>query len=135
MAISEYAVLTTLVCSFCNLVSRKWKNLFKYDEKANIAWGEVLEEAGVQVHYSIPGIKVHAKMAVIIRKENNRNMTYAYLSTGNFHEGTANVYSDLGIFTKDIRLTFDSVKLFNFLNLYFSTSMWTHTKTELTALS
>lgn len=87
----------------------------RFDEKANIAWGEVLERAGVHVHYSIPGIKVHAKMAIIIRKENDRNMSYAYLSTGNFHEGTANVYSDLGIFTKDIRLTFDSVKLFNFL--------------------
>ncbi len=87
----------------------------RFDEIANIEWGEKLEKVGVQVHYSLPGIKVHAKVAIVIRKEDNRNATYAYLSTGNFHEGTANVYSDVGIFTKDIRLTFESVKIFNFL--------------------
>lgn len=87
----------------------------RFDEIANIAWGEKLEKAGVKVLYSIPGIKVHAKMAIVIRKENMKNKTYAYLSTGNFHEGTANVYSDLGIFTQDIRLTYESVKLFNYL--------------------
>lgn len=87
----------------------------RFDEKANIVWGERLQKAGVKVLYSIPGIKVHAKMAIVIRSEMNKNSTYAYLSTGNFHEGTANVYSDLGIFTKDIRLTFESVKLFNYL--------------------
>ena len=87
----------------------------RFDEIANIKWGEKLQKAGVNVLYSIPGIKVHAKMALIIRNEKGKNSTYAYLSTGNFHEGTANVYSDLGIFTKDIRLTFESVKLFNYL--------------------
>ncbi len=87
----------------------------RFDEIANIKWGEKLQKAGVNVLYSIPGIKVHAKMALVIRKEMNKNNTYAYLSTGNFHEDTANVYSDLGIFTKDIRLTFESVKLFNYL--------------------
>ena len=87
----------------------------RFDESANIAWGERLEKAGIQVHYSLPGIKVHAKLALVVRKENKRNVTYAYLSTGNFHEGTANVYSDFGLFTKDIRLTYESVKLFNFL--------------------
>ena len=87
----------------------------RFDEIANITWGERLERAGVRVLYSIPNIKVHAKMAIIIRNEEGKNNTYAYLSTGNFHERTANVYSDLGIFTKDIRLTFESVKLFNYL--------------------
>lgn len=87
----------------------------RFDEIANIKWGEKLQKAGVKVLYSIPGIKVHAKMALVIRNEKGKNSTYAYLSTGNFHEGTANVYSDLGVFTKDIRLTFESVKLFNYL--------------------
>ena len=87
----------------------------RFDESANILWGETLQKEGVQVYYSIPGIKVHAKVALIIRKEHGQNATYAYLSTGNFHEGTANIYSDVGIFTKDIRLTFESLKIFNFL--------------------
>ncbi len=87
----------------------------RFDEIANITWGERLEKAGVKVLYSIPNIKVHAKMAIILRSEEGRSQTYAYLSTGNFHERTANLYSDFGLFTKDIRLTFESVKLFNYL--------------------
>lgn len=87
----------------------------RFDERANIKWGEKLEKAGVQVNYSLPGIKVHAKTAIVIRKEEQKNAVYAYLSTGNFHERTANVYSDFGIFTKDKRLTTECIKLFNFL--------------------
>ena len=87
----------------------------RFDEEANIYWGEKLQKAGVTVHYSMPGIKVHAKMATIIRQENNHQAIYSYLSTGNFHEGTANVYSDIGIFTKDERLTKETIKLFNYL--------------------
>ncbi len=87
----------------------------RFDEIANITWGERLEKAGVKVLYSIPNIKVHAKMAVVLRTEEGRTQSYAYLSTGNFHERTANVYSDIGIFTKDIRLSFECVKLFNYL--------------------
>ena len=87
----------------------------RFDEEANLKWGEKLEEAGVQVKYSIPGIKVHAKMASIIRQEDGINHVYSYFSTGNFHEGTANVYSDYGLFTYDKRLTQESIKLFNYL--------------------
>lgn len=87
----------------------------RFDEEANLAWGERLEEAGVQVHYSIPGIKVHAKMASVIRHEEDENVVYSYFSTGNFHERTANVYSDFGLFTFDKRLTMESIKLFNYL--------------------
>lgn len=87
----------------------------RFDEEANLRWGEKLEEAGVQVHYSIPGIKVHAKMATIIRQEEGENHVYSYFSTGNFHEKTAIVYSDYGLFTYDKRLTHESVKLFSYL--------------------
>jgi len=87
----------------------------RFDESANIIWGERLEKAGVKVLFSIPNIKVHAKMALVLRTEGGRSETYTYLSTGNFHERTANVYSDFGLFTKDIKLTFESVKLFNYL--------------------
>ncbi len=87
----------------------------RFDEEANLAWGERLEAAGVKVHYSIPGIKVHAKIATVIKQTDSGVKTYTYLSTGNFHEKTAHVYSDFGLFTADPRLTQDSIKLFNFL--------------------
>ena len=87
----------------------------RFDEEANLAWGERLEAAGVKVHYSIPGIKVHAKIATVIKQTPDGQKTYCYLSTGNFHEKTANVYSDFGIFTSDSRITKDAIKLFNFL--------------------
>ncbi len=87
----------------------------RFDEEANLIWGERLENAGVTVHYSIPGIKVHAKMATVIRQENGQSELYSYFSTGNFHERTANVYSDFGLFTYDHRLTKESIKLFNYL--------------------
>ncbi len=87
----------------------------RFDEKANLEWGERLEKAGVNVHYSLPGIKVHAKMAIIRRIEDSNPNIYAYLSTGNFHEDTAKIYSDIGIFTKDKRITNEVTRLFSFL--------------------
>ncbi|MFT6811326.1 MAG: polyphosphate kinase [Saprospiraceae bacterium] len=87
----------------------------RFDEEANITWGAKLQKAGVKVYYSIPGIKVHAKTATVIRREGSEQALYCYLSTGNFHEKTANVYSDIGLFTKDKRLTSESIKLFNYL--------------------
>lgn len=87
----------------------------RFDEEANLQWGERLEAAGVKVHYSIPGIKVHAKIATVIKQTDQGQKTYCYISTGNFHEKTANVYSDFGLFTADPRLTKDAIKLFNFL--------------------
>ena len=87
----------------------------RFDEEANLKWGEVLEKAGVDVHYSFPGLKVHSKSALIIRKERGKTKLYAYMSTGNFHEGTARVYSDLGLFTTDRRITLEVSRLFSYL--------------------
>ncbi len=87
----------------------------RFDEEANLDWGERLENAGVSVQYSFPGVKVHSKIALITRQENNRTMLYTYLSTGNFHEGTAKVYSDFGLFTADERLTKEVARVFSFL--------------------
>jgi polyphosphate kinase len=70
-----------------------------------LEWGERLEKAGVRVHYSLPGVKVHSKLALVRRIEDGHPKLYAYLGTGNFHEETAKVYSDFGIFTADTRLT------------------------------
>ncbi|MFQ5446822.1 MAG: polyphosphate kinase 1 [Saprospiraceae bacterium] len=87
----------------------------RFDEAANLAWGEKLEKAGVKVAYSLPGVKVHSKMALVRRQEDEGVRYYSYLSTGNFHEGTAKIYCDFGLFTADDRLTGEVTRLFDFL--------------------
>lgn len=87
----------------------------RFDEEANLRWGEELERNGVTVHYSFPGLKVHAKLAMVRRIEKDGPIMYTYLSTGNFHEGTARVYSDLGLFTADERITGEVAQVFSFL--------------------
>jgi len=87
----------------------------RFDEEANLKWGERLEESGVQVRYSFPGLKVHSKSALVRRMENGVEQLYVYLSTGNFHEKTAALYSDFGMFTADKRLTSEIARLFAFL--------------------
>ena len=87
----------------------------RFDEEANLKWGETLQKAGVSVYYSMPGIKVHSKLALVTRKEGRKNKLYAYLGTGNFNEDTARIYSDLCLFTADERLTEEIVRLFSYL--------------------
>ncbi len=87
----------------------------RFDEEANLSWGEELEKAGVSVYYSMPGFKVHSKLALVRRVENGKPHLYTYLGTGNFHEDTAKVYSDFGIFTADKRLTSEAARIFTFL--------------------
>ncbi len=87
----------------------------RFDEENNLVWGEKLEAAGVNVHYSFPGLKVHSKIALVRRKEKKGIKDYVFLSTGNFHEDTAKVYGDLGLFTSDSRLTTEVARVFSFL--------------------
>ncbi|MEL6143640.1 MAG: phospholipase D-like domain-containing protein, partial [Bacteroidota bacterium] len=87
----------------------------RFDEEANLRWGEKLERAGVNVHYSFPGVKVHSKLALVRRIEGGKEKIYNYLSTGNFHEDTAKIYSDFGFFTADERLTSEVARVFSFL--------------------
>jgi len=88
----------------------------RFDEAANLRWGEKLEKAGAKIHYSIPGIKVHSKLAIFQRREKGKIKLYAYLSTGNFHEDTAKVYTDLSLFTADERLTKEASRVFSYLS-------------------
>jgi polyphosphate kinase len=87
----------------------------RFDEEANLRWGELLENVGIQVKYSFPGLKVHAKIALVRRQEAHKAMLYCYLGTGNFHEGTAKIYGDYGILTSDPRLTGEVARIFSFL--------------------
>jgi polyphosphate kinase len=88
----------------------------RFDEEANLIWADRLKKAGVNVLYSFPGLKVHAKLAFITRREDKKEKRYAYLATGNFHEKTAYIYSDFGLFTanelitKEIKMVFDFLK-------------------------
>lgn len=87
----------------------------RFDEEANLRWGEQLEKAGIVVRYSFPGLKVHSKLALVRRLEPDGPQLYSYLSTGNFHEVTARIYSDLGFFTSDKRITGEVARIFSFL--------------------
>lgn len=87
----------------------------RFDEEANLKWGEELEQAGVSVYYSMPGFKVHSKLALVRRLEDGKPNLYAYLGTGNFHEDTAKLYTDFGLFTNDKRLTSEVARIFTFL--------------------
>ena len=87
----------------------------RFDEAANLQWGERLEKAGVAVNYSIPGLKVHSKMTIVRRIENDKAKIYCYFSTGNFHEDTARLYSDIGVFTADKNLTSEATRVFSYL--------------------
>jgi len=87
----------------------------RFDEEANLKWGEKLDKKGIKVFYSMPGLKVHSKIALVTRKIRGKKKQYAFLSTGNFNEVTARIYSDMSIFTSDKRLTDEVDKIFRFL--------------------
>ena len=87
----------------------------RFDEAANLEWGERMEKAGIRVHYSFPGVKVHSKLALVRRVEGGSPRLYCYLATGNFHEDTAKIYSDFGLFTADLRLCSEVSTVFTFL--------------------
>ena len=87
----------------------------RFDELNNIELAERMKEAGIKIIYSIPGLKVHAKMALIVRNTHKGTKSYAYMSTGNFNERTARQYTDHGIFTADNDICSDLQKTFLFL--------------------
>jgi polyphosphate kinase len=87
----------------------------RFDEELNIQWAEEMENCGIKVHYSFPGLKVHSKIALIKRKEESGINSYCYLGTGNFNENTAKIYTDFGLLTKNEKITKEVEKVFDFL--------------------
>ena len=85
----------------------------RFDEEANIFWTERLREEGVKVIHSIPGFKVHSKLLLIRGKENNKNVLYSMISTGNFNEDTAKVYADDCLLTSDPLICADVYNAFH----------------------
>lgn len=92
----------------------------RFDEEANINWSHRLAEEGVRVIYGVPNYKVHAKLCLIVRKTGKKLVRFGHVSTGNFNEDTAKLYSDIGFFTADPRITTEIQKLFHFFedNVY-----------------
>lgn len=87
----------------------------RFDEETNIHWAKRLTEAGVYVIFSAPGLKIHAKLFLISRRENNSIMRYAHIGTGNFNEKTARLYTDYSLLTSDARITNEVRQVFNFI--------------------
>jgi polyphosphate kinase len=87
----------------------------RFDEANNIYWGNLLEDAGAQVHYSSPGIKVHSKICYIQRLEGDHLVEYGYIGTGNFNEQTAKFYTDIGLMTSKKKLVNDLAQVFQVL--------------------
>ncbi|MDD3450030.1 MAG: polyphosphate kinase 1 [Gammaproteobacteria bacterium] len=90
----------------------------RFDEQANINWAKRLEEAGIHVTYGVVGLKTHSKIILVVRRDYNGLRRYAHIGTGNYHAGTARLYTDLGLLTGDNDIGQDLTELFNFLTGY-----------------
>ncbi len=98
--------------------------LARFDEKNNIKWSNHLEENGVTVLFGVQNLKVHSKLFVIKRKSGNNIQTIAHIGTGNFHEGTANVYTDCSLLTADPGITKEVDKVFKIFKNNFDRSVF-----------
>lgn len=85
----------------------------RFDEERNIKWAKKLEDSGVHVVYGLVGLKIHCKMLLVIRKEDDSLTRYVHLGTGNYNSTTARFYTDMSLFTCDPDITEDVALLFN----------------------
>ena len=90
----------------------------RFDEASNINWARALEREGVHVVYGLPGLKTHCKVALVVRREDDGIRRYVHLATGNYNAVTAQLYTDLGMFTCDPDIGADATDLFNYLTGY-----------------
>jgi polyphosphate kinase len=98
----------------------------RFDEEANILWGNRLMEEGVKVIYGVPGLKVHSKLCLITRVKNDITERYAAIGTGNFNEDTARIYTDHLLLTTEKKITNEVNKAFNFFNVNYRKDNFYH---------
>ena len=98
----------------------------RFDEETNIYYADKLQEAGAEVIFGVPGLKVHSKLFLITRKEENKVMHYAHIGTGNFNEKTARLYCDHSLLTADKSITREVEKLFSFYRNNYKTGHFKH---------
>ncbi|MHA7843084.1 MAG: polyphosphate kinase 1 [Winogradskyella sp.] len=113
----------------------------RFDEEANINYAEQMQDAGVNMLFGVPGLKVHSKMCVIEREEDHKLKRYGFISTGNFNESTAKFYTDFTLLTSNSKILKDINKVFNFLEVNYIVNRYKHiiasphyTKTKLFSL-
>jgi len=87
----------------------------RFDEERNLHWAAELERAGAHVTFGVQGLKTHAKLALVVRKEASGLRSYVHIGTGNYHVRTARLYADIGLFTCNPKITQDVVNLFHYL--------------------
>ncbi len=87
----------------------------RFDEEANIKWASRMERAGIHVTYGVVGLKTHTKITLVVRSDFDGLRRYAHVATGNYHAGTARLYTDVGLFTCDDAIGRDLTELFNYL--------------------
>ena len=98
----------------------------RFDEENNIRVSEMLEAAGVELIFGVKGLKVHSKICLIERRENNKKKFYGFISTGNFNESTAKVYTDYTLFTANQSILKDVSKVFEFLKVNYKIQKYKH---------
>jgi polyphosphate kinase len=87
----------------------------RFDEERNIFWAQAMEKAGVHVVYGIVGLKTHAKLALVVRRERDEFRSYVHIGTGNYNSNTAKLYTDFGLFTSKADITNEVVEIFHYL--------------------
>jgi polyphosphate kinase len=87
----------------------------RFDEEANIEWAKLMKDAGIHVEFGIPTLKIHSKLCIVSRMENEKLVDYAHLGTGNFHEKNARIYTDFSLFTKHKELCQEVNNVFSFI--------------------
>lgn len=98
----------------------------RFDEEANLRWARSLEDEGARMLSGVPGLKVHAKLALISRREEGKTVQYAVVGTGNFNETTALIYADHYLLTADRRITAEVSKVFDFLETTYKQQAYGH---------